>query len=116
MNHAHVVQGIEIYRNRTLCYALGNFVFGGNASIRTESFRDRTVTSLYSLVVQAQLVFSDSGKYLGQTLTLYPSYSSEANPEGIVLRKRIYAMPSIASHKPCSMNKKRNRNGEERWT
>ena len=29
-NHPHVIQGIEVYKNKTICYSLGNFSFGAN--------------------------------------------------------------------------------------
>ncbi|MCY6484552.1 CapA family protein [Clostridium aestuarii] len=29
-HHPHVVQGIEKYKNKIICYSLGNFCFGGN--------------------------------------------------------------------------------------
>ena len=29
-HHPHVVQGIEVYKGRYICYSLGNFCFGGN--------------------------------------------------------------------------------------
>lgn len=29
-HHPHVVQGIEQYKNKIICYSLGNFCFGGN--------------------------------------------------------------------------------------
>ena len=29
-NHPHVLQGIEIYNGKVICYSLGNFCFGGN--------------------------------------------------------------------------------------
>ena len=28
--HPHVLQGIEVYRGKVICYSLGNFCFGGN--------------------------------------------------------------------------------------
>jgi len=34
MHHPHVVQGIEVYKNRYICYSLGNFCFGGNKDVR----------------------------------------------------------------------------------
>ena len=71
MHHPHVVQGIEIINNRTVCYSLGNFCFGGN----------KTVRALESLVVRATLTFSDEGEYLGQQLTLYPAHVSGTTPD-----------------------------------
>lgn len=32
--HPHVLQGIEIYRGKTICYSLGNFCFGANRNPR----------------------------------------------------------------------------------
>jgi poly-gamma-glutamate capsule biosynthesis protein CapA/YwtB (metallophosphatase superfamily) len=29
-SHPHVLQGVERYKNRYICYSMGNFVFGGN--------------------------------------------------------------------------------------
>ena len=80
MHHPHVVQGIDIINQRTVCYSLGNFVFGGNNEIRTEPYREVMVTSLYSLVVQAELHFSEDGTYKGQQITLYPAYISGDPP------------------------------------
>lgn len=31
-HHPHVLQGIEIYKNRLIAYSLGNFTFGGNTN------------------------------------------------------------------------------------
>lgn len=80
-NHPHVLQGIGVYNNRCIFYSLGNFVFGGNAAIRTEKFKaDKFVTSQYSAVVQVKLLFSDDGKYLGQQPTVYPVITSRSAP------------------------------------
>ena len=80
-NHPHVLQGIGVYNNRCIFYSLGNFVFGGNAAIRTEKFKaDKFVTSQYSAVVQVKLLFSDDGKYLGQQPTVYPVITSRLAP------------------------------------
>ena len=77
INHPHVLQGINVYQNRCIFYSMGNFVFGGNSRIRTEDFKlNKTVTSLYSIVVRAKLTFSDEGKYLGQQVTIYPTVNS----------------------------------------
>ena len=29
-HHAHIIQGIEVYKGRNICYGLANFCFGGN--------------------------------------------------------------------------------------
>ena len=31
-NHPHVLQGMEVYNGKMICYSLGNFCFGGNSS------------------------------------------------------------------------------------
>lgn len=31
-HHPHVLQGVELYKGRYICYSLGNFCFGGNAN------------------------------------------------------------------------------------
>ncbi len=76
-NHPHVVQGIKIVSNRTVCYSLGNFVFGGNREIRYWPYGNRILTSRYCLVVQARLDFDDDGTYLGQQIILYPAFTSD---------------------------------------
>ena len=30
--HPHVIQPLETYKGRTICYSLGNFCFGGNSN------------------------------------------------------------------------------------
>jgi len=81
MHHPHVLQGIGILGNRTACYSLGNFVFGGNSQIRTaRDSQGREATSLYTMAVQAEMHFSDDGRYLGQQLFLYPAWISGEAP------------------------------------
>ena len=65
-HHPHVVQGVEVYRNRTICYSLGNFLFGGNAAVRANE----------CLIPRVTLTFDDSGEYLSQQVRLYPGNSS----------------------------------------
>ena len=70
MHHPHVVQGMSIINNRSVCYSLGNFCFGGNKNVR----------AIESLVVAATLTFSDEGEYLGQQIDLYPAHISGTQP------------------------------------
>lgn len=70
MHHPHVVQGMEVYRSRSIFYSLGNFCFGGN----------KTVREAETLVVQAEMRFADDGTYLGQQMKLYPAHISGTQP------------------------------------
>ena len=96
ITHPHVLQGICVYNNRCIFYSLGNFVFGGNSAIRTEKFKlDKTVTSLYSMVVQVKLLFTDDGKYLGQQPVIYPVYTSSAAPANNYQPYRVNADDAV---------------------
>ena len=66
MHHPHVVQGLEIYKNRTIVYSIGNFCFGGNKDVR----------AIETMVLKAELTFTDEGAYQGQRLSLYPAHIS----------------------------------------
>lgn len=70
MHHPHVVQGMDVRRNRSILYSLGNFCFGGNKNVR----------AMESLVAVAELTFSPEGEYLGQQITLYPAHISGTQP------------------------------------
>lgn len=65
-HHPHVLQGIEVVDGKTICYSLGNFVFGGNAAIRAP----------YTALFQFTLSFSDDGQYLGHQLNIIPALPS----------------------------------------
>ena len=76
MHHPHVLQGMEIINKRNVFYSLGNFVFGGNCEIKTNR-KNPGVTSLYSMVVQVKMTFTNEGKYLGQQAVIYPANISD---------------------------------------
>ncbi len=65
-HHPHVLQGINVKNGKTVCYSLGNFVFGGNAKIRAP----------YTALFQFELTFDDTNKYLGHQLTIIPALPS----------------------------------------
>ncbi|MDD3213692.1 MAG: CapA family protein [Eubacteriales bacterium] len=65
-HHPHVVQGMEVYDSRTIFYSVGNFLFGGNAEVRSNE----------CLVPRVTLTFGDDGTYLGQQVQLYPANES----------------------------------------
>ncbi len=65
-HHPHVLQGIDVKNGKTVCYSLGNFVFGGNAKIRAP----------YTALFQFDLSFDDENRYLGHQLTIIPALPS----------------------------------------
>lgn len=65
-HHPHVLQGVDVRNGRTVCYSLGNFVFGGNAKIRAP----------YTALFQFTLSFDEAGTYLGHQLNIIPALPS----------------------------------------
>ena len=65
-HHPHVLQGIEVKDGATICYSIGNFVFGGNANLRAP----------YTAMFQFHLKFADDGQYLGHQLNIIPALPS----------------------------------------
>ena len=65
-HHPHVLQGIEVKDSRTICYSIGNFVFGGNSKIRAP----------YTAMFQFTFSFSDDNRYLGHQLNIIPALPS----------------------------------------
>lgn len=78
ISHPHVVQGIRILKNRTICYSLGNFIFGGYHEVTRG---ENGTNSLHSMVVQVKMYFEDDGTYKGQQMILYPAYDSGTDPK-----------------------------------
>lgn len=74
MHHPHVPMGLGVIGNRSVCYSLANFCFGGNKKIKEQR-------ALYSAIAQFDFTFDDDGKYLGQTMRLIPCYTSGIYPE-----------------------------------
>ena len=88
MHQAHVLQGIRILENRGIFYSLGNFVYGGDTTVRKEKNADTNLT----MVVQARLYFTEDGACKGRQITLYPAWSSGTDPEN--------------NYQPCRMTAK----------
>ena len=70
-HHPHVPQGIAVYKNATICFSLGNFVFGGNAKIKRPHAR-------YSAMFQFTFSFDEKNRYLGHQLNLIPVFVSSS--------------------------------------
>ncbi len=65
-HHPHVLQGIEVLGGSTVVYSLGNFVFGGNAELR----------SRHTALAQVTFSFGGDGAFLGHRLNLIPASPS----------------------------------------
>ena len=70
--HPHVVQGIEIYKNRLILYSVGNFSFGGNLKLNPRS--------LQAYIAQVKLTF-EGGAFKSQQLTILPVHTSGTQPQ-----------------------------------
>ena len=92
MHHPHVVQGIRILDNRSIFYSLGDFISGGHSELTRG---EKGTYSLYSLVVQARMHFSDDGVYLGQQMILYPAYGSGTEPRNNYQPVRVTAEQAL---------------------
>ncbi len=68
-HHPHVVQGIEVYKERPIFYSIANLVFGGNLLL----------TEFDSVLLDVQLNFYDD-QYLGCTVQLHPVLTTGSAP------------------------------------
>ena len=69
--HPHVLQGLEVYKNRLIMYSLGNFTFGGN--------NKPYPASIPTALMQVRLTFD--GEALQSTrLTIHPFHSTGTQP------------------------------------
>lgn len=68
-HHPHVVQGIEVYKNRPIFYSVGNLVFGGNLSL----------TEFDALLLRLTLDFS-GGEFQGTRVNLIPVLDTGSAP------------------------------------
>ena len=69
--HPHVLQGIEVYKNRLILYSLGNFSFGGN--------NRPYAASIPTAVMQVNLTFRQNCLESSQ-LTIYPFHATGTQP------------------------------------
>ena len=70
--HPHVLQGIEVYKNRLIFYSLGNFSFGGNKEVKEAANP--------TAVMEIRLTFSQSELYSSQ-LVIHPFHESGTSPK-----------------------------------
>lgn len=83
-HHAHVLQGMEIYRGRLIAYGLGNFVFGS----RSESSRESIILKVY---------FDDKGPVLARAIPVSVFYREVAfQPRMLRGQQRVEALTRLA--------------------
>ncbi len=70
-HHPHVLQGLEIYKDRQIVYSLGNFAYGGNRKPRDIEYP--------SMVLGVDMTFDSLG-FAGSRLTLHPYNISATKP------------------------------------
>lgn len=63
-HHPHVLQGLEIYKNRLILYSLGNFSFGGTRGVKK--------ATIPSLIARVEVAF-EGKTFVSQQLTLHPA-------------------------------------------
>ena len=61
-HHPHVLQGIEYYKGKTICYSLGNFCFGGNSH----------PTEMDTIIFQQTFHLDSKGRLTGTDLNVIP--------------------------------------------
>lgn len=67
-HHPHVIEGIEKYKDRLICYSLGNFCFGGN---KNPSDKD-------TMIIQVKFNFTNN-KFTSYDLKVIPCSISSVN-------------------------------------
>ena len=67
-HHPHVLQGIEIYKDKYIVYSLANFCFGGNTNPR----------ELDTMIFQMTFTLSETGEAQGSSINIIPCSSSSA--------------------------------------
>lgn len=70
--HPHVIQPLETYKGRTICYSLGNFCFGGNINPRDKD------TFIYQQTFRFQkgrLLGADPGKVIPCRISSTPDWN-----------------------------------------
>lgn len=70
--HPHVIQPLETYKGRTICYSLGNFCFGGNSNPRDKD------TFIYQQTFRFQkgrLLGADPGKVIPCRISSTPDWN-----------------------------------------
>lgn len=104
--HPHVLQGIEVYKERLILYSLGNFCFGGNKDPLSST---KTAKQIPTALMSVELQFSDGALYSTQ-LTIHPFYETgdekinNYQPVPVTGEKAQRVMDILQSDTPFTLN------------
>ena len=65
-NHPHVLQAMEVYKGRFICYSLGNFCYGGN---KNPDDKDSGIFQQTFTVVDGELIRDTNAKFIPCSLS-----------------------------------------------
>lgn len=65
-NHPHVLQGIEVYKDRFICYSLGNFCYGGN---KNPPDKDSGIFQQTFTLIDGELVVDANAQFIPCSLS-----------------------------------------------
>lgn len=88
-HHPHVLQGVEIYKNRLIAYSLGNFSFASYSRKATESIILKTYLNKNGLVF-ARLIPISVNNY---EVSFQPAPLNDAAADQIISLMRKYSQP-----------------------
>ena len=104
--HPHVLQGIEVYKNRLIFYSLGNFVFGGNKNPLSDK---KTAKQIPTALMSVELQFDQNQLYSTQ-FTIHPYYETgdeqinNYQPVPVTGDKAQRVMDILQSDTPFTLN------------
>ena len=104
--HPHVLQGIEVYKNRLIFYSLGNFVFGGNKNPLSDK---KTAKQIPTALMSVELQFDQNQLYSTQ-FTIHPYYETgdeqinNYQPVPVTADKAQRVMDILQSDTPFTLN------------
>lgn len=96
-NHPHVLQGVELYEGKMICYSLGNFCFGGN---RNPQVKDTAIFQQTFTFVDGVLQTDIAAKMIPCTISstdtrndFQPTVAEGERKASIIKKLNEYSMP-----------------------
>lgn len=89
-HHAHIIQGIEVYKGKVIAYGLGNFSFGGTSTLEEKE----------SFILRASFGRNDDGTTAMEQWSVVPCYASSTGE----LSNNFQPMPLHGENARSMMN------------